>query len=332
MAAIVGGAGTLAVAGTGTPGDAPTSSSAASERRTAPVTKSDLVDSSTFPGGLGYGSTAGVPGAASGTITWLPEPGQSIGRDQPVYAVDDRPVRSMHGAVPLWRGLARGVEGTDVRQLNENLAALGYDVSVDDVFGPRTQRAVREWQHDRGLEETGTIDADDVVFLDGDVRVDTVGGALGQPASGEVLTVTGSKRVVTASVSPRDAEALPVGQDVQVRINGTGAPVDGTVSAAVPGTSKDGSATVEVTVSFDPGDRELPATATAQVIAPGQRADDVLSVPVAALVAGVGDGYAVDVVQPDGSVDRVPVEIGLVASGRVQVTGELAEGDRVVAP
>lgn len=330
VAAVLSGAGVLVVSGAGA--EPEPRSSVSADRNTAPVTTTDLVDTTTFPGSLGYGTPVGVPGTAPGTITWLPEPGAEITRDEPVYAVDERPVRAMHGSVPLWRTLERGVEGTDVRQLNENLAALGYDVSVDDVFGPRTERAVRQWQHDRGYEETGSLTSSDIVFLAGDVRVDSVVGALGQAPSGDVLTVTGSERVVVTSVTPRRSEQLPVGSTVQVRVNGAGALIDGTVTDAVPGTAKDGGAVVDVTVGFDPGDRKLPSTATAQVIAPGARADDALTVPVPALVAGDDGGYAVDVLRRDGTVDRVAVEIGLVAAGRVAVTGDVADGDRVVVP
>jgi peptidoglycan hydrolase-like protein with peptidoglycan-binding domain len=310
-------------AGPGTPGDG---------RHTAPVTKGDLTDSKTIAGTLGYGAPVGLAGAASGTLTWLPKPGDVIGRDAPLYAVDERPVRTMFGTVPLWRPLERGKRGADVRQLNENLAALGYDVSVDDVFGPRTQRAVRQWQADREQEVTGVLTADDVVFVDGEVRVGSVDGTLGQPAGGQLLSVTSTKRVVTASVPQRDAERLAVGTAVTVRINGAGDAMDGTVVDSAPGESKDGGAVVDVTIAFEAGDRKLPDAASAQVDAKGQTERGVLSVPVAALVAGDGGRFAVDVVRRDGSTERVRVSVGFVAEGRAAVTGDLQAGDRVVVP
>jgi hypothetical protein len=122
---------------------------------TAEVTRGDLVESRTAAGTLGYGAPTPVPGAGGGTLTWLPRPGQVVHRDEPLYAVDERPVRAFAGTTPLWRPLSRGVHGADVRQLNENLAALGYDVAEDDVFGPRTAAAVRRWQKDRALPVTG---------------------------------------------------------------------------------------------------------------------------------------------------------------------------------
>lgn len=317
---------------------APSSAAAESGKQqhpTAAVTKGDLTDSKVFAGTLGYGTATGVPGAASGTLTWLPAPGQVIRSDEFLYAVDERGVRAMHGTVPMWRSLERGLTGTDVQQLNDNLAALGYDVAQDDSFGPRTQRAVRQWQEDRGQEVTGVLTSADIAFVDGDVRVATVDGKLGQPAeggSGDVLSVTSTKRIVVATVSQRDAERLAVGTEVRVRINGAGAPMTGEVTDVQPSSGDDAGSKVDVSVAFDPGSRRLPAAASAQIDAAGATEKDVLSVPVAALVTTGNGAYAVDVVRRDGTTKRVPVTPGFIADGRIAITGKVAEGDRVVVP
>lgn len=299
---------------------------------TATVDKGNLTDSKVFAGTLGYGTASGVPGAASGTLTWLPKPGQVIRSNEFLYAVDERGVRAMHGTVPLWRSLERGLKGTDVQQLNQNLAALGYDVSVDDTFGPRTQRAVKQWQKDRGLNVTGVITSADIAFVDGDVRVASVDGKLGQPAGGDVLTVTSTTRTVTAMVSQRDAERLAVGTKVRIRINGVGDAMPGEVTDVQPNTSEDGGSKVDVSVSFEPGSRQLPAAASAQIDAEGTTEKDVLSVPISALVAGAGGKYSVEVVQRDGTTKRIRVSPGFIADGRIAITGKISEGDRVVVP
>jgi peptidoglycan hydrolase-like protein with peptidoglycan-binding domain len=342
VAAVAAGAGTWALAtvpsGPGASASSGSRGGTASTGATATVTRGDLTDSKVFAGTLGYGAATGVPGAAAGTITWLPRAGDVIERDGALYAVDERDVRSMYGTVPLWRDLERGLQGADVRQLNENLAALGYDLSVDDRFGPRTERAVRQWQQDRGHDVTSALTADDVAFVDGAVRVASVDGRLGERIAGgagaaaDVLQVTSTRRVVAATVPQRDAERLAVGTDVEVRVNGAGAAMPGSVVDVQPTTSEDGGTAVDVSVSFDPGKRTLPAAASAQVDAKGTTEHDVLSVPVAALVAGAGGRYAVDVVQRDDTTERVRVEPGFSADGRIEVTGDLAAGDRVVVP
>lgn len=300
-------------------------------RSTAAVVRGDLADTKTFSGSVGYGAATPLVSSATGTLTWLPDPGVVIGRDQSLFAADEQAVRSMHGTVPLWRDLVPGTRGQDVAQLNQNLGALGYDVAQDDRFGPRTDRAVRRWQHDRGLAVTGTIDAHQVAFVDGDVRVDAVTGQLGQPASGPVLSTTSTKRVVTATVPSRDAERLTVGTEVSVRINGVGDALPGKVVDATPGESKDGSQNVSVEISFDAGDRTVPESGSAQVLAVGRTEQGVLSVPVSALAAGSGSSFAVDVVRGS-TTKRVPVQVGFLADGRAAVTGDVHEGDRVVVP
>ena len=83
---------------------------------------------------------------------------------------------------------------------------------------------------------------------------------------------------------------------------------------------------------------ELPAgTATGLDQAPvdvnvvTDSAEGVLAVPVTALLALLGGGYAVEV--PDGETTRlVEVAPGMYADGYVEIEGELAEGDTVVVP
>ena len=59
-----------------------------------------------------------------------------------------------------------------------------------------------------------------------------------------------------------------------------------------------------------------------------------LSVPVTALVGKSGGGFAVEVVRDGGRRELVAVKLGLfdTANGRVQVEGDVDEGDRVVVP
>ena len=62
--------------------------------------------------------------------------------------------------------------------------------------------------------------------------------------------------------------------------------------------------------------------------------ENALSVPVTAIVGRSGGGFAVEVVRDDGQHELVTVKLGLfdTAGGRVQVEGDLREGDHVVVP
>jgi hypothetical protein len=61
---------------------------------------------------------------------------------------------------------------------------------------------------------------------------------------------------------------------------------------------------------------------------------NALSVPVIALVGKSGGGFAVEAVRAGGRRELVAVELGLfdTVAGRVEVEGDLREGDDVVVP
>ncbi len=321
----------------------PSASAAASAGRpTTPVVRGDLVDGKKFPGTLGYGPATPLRSAAGGTVTGLPAVGDVIGLDGVLYSVDEKPVRALHGTVPLWRTLEQGLRGADVGQLKDSLRALGYDVADDDVFDGRTRAAVVRWQKDRGLERTGTLTASDVAFVPGDVRVGELEGRVGD-AAGEVLWGwTPASLVASASVSAADAARFPGGAAVQVGLPG-GTTVPGTVQGVDDASSDDGGGKgggggggggekKTVVVRLDaPLPEGTSTTAAVDLLVDGEKREGVLSVPVTALLASA-DGYAVEK-QVGGTVERVPVELGFFAQGRVEVVGgELAEGDEVVVP
>jgi peptidoglycan hydrolase-like protein with peptidoglycan-binding domain len=56
-----------------------------------------------------------------------------------------------------WPLTRRGDEGQPVRSLQYLLRARGHRVTVDGDFGPRTEAAVRAFQHDSGLGVDGIV-------------------------------------------------------------------------------------------------------------------------------------------------------------------------------
>jgi peptidoglycan hydrolase-like protein with peptidoglycan-binding domain len=332
--------------------------SAALPPATAQVTKQNLADTTSVDGTLGYGDALDVMGSLPGVLTWLPAEGSTVSRGQALYRVDDRPVVLLYGGMPPYRTLATGVrDGPDVRQLEENLEALGYGggFTVDDTYTGSTAAAVQAWQQDLGLPRTGTVEAGRVVAAAGAVRVSKhemqAGGqvAPGQP----VIAYTGTARIVTADLNVSDARLAGKGGKVTVelpdgtRVGGTvatvgkvaqlpasdisgGAPVGGATTTT---DSAAGDATIEVTVTLDDskGAGSLDQ-APVDVEFVSERREGVLTVPVAALLALAEGGYGVEVVE-DGTSRVVAVEVGLFAGGRVEVRGTgIAAGTTVGVP
>ena len=80
--------------------------------------------------------------------------------------------------------------------------------------------------------------------------------------------------------------------------------------------------------------RHAGSTAPVQVDITTGGVESALSVPVTALVGRSGGGFAVEIVRDGGRRKLVAVKLGLFdgTDGRVQVEGDLAEGDDVVVP
>ena len=124
---------------------------------TAPVVRTDLVNTVQVGGSLGYAGSFTILDEMQGTAyTALPQPGQVVRRGQRLYEVDGSPVMLFYGSRPGWRDLSLGVaDGPDVAQLDANLIALGYasaaTLTVSDTFTAATAYAVERWQAAAGL-------------------------------------------------------------------------------------------------------------------------------------------------------------------------------------
>lgn len=316
---------------------------------TATVTRGTVTQRVLIQGILGFdGSYQIVNKAAAGTLTEAPAPGAVVRRGGVLYKVDNHPVRVLYGAVPAYRGFASGMtNGPDVRQLEENLVALGQDpshqITVDTRFSAATARAIRRWQASWGLpaaQRTGALSIGQVVFQPGALRVGTVQAAVGTAVGpgAPVLSATSTDRVVTAQLNTDRQGMIQVNDKVQVSL-GDGKPVEGSVVrigrvASAPSQQDGGDQgplTVPVTIRAT-----LPAEAADLDQAPVQVAittnehPDVLLVPVTALLARPGGGYQVRLAT--GGFVQVAPGLFDESAGTVEVTGDLTAGDRVEVP
>jgi peptidoglycan hydrolase-like protein with peptidoglycan-binding domain len=309
---------------------------------TAPVTRGTLVQTESVSGTLGYGDEHTLSARGSGTVTWLPATGSVLRRGAPAYRVDDRPVLVLYGVLPLYRPLGPGDRGADVRLLEQNLYALGYrGFTVDDRYTASTASRVRDWQDTHGRTKTGTVQQGDVAVVPGPVRVRAVLRSTGDPASGPVETWTSTIRTVSVDLDVAQQELVRPGIAATVKLP-DGRAVDGRVTSVgtvatehSSGSGADAQTTTTISVRVAVPDQQalgsLDAAPVTVVLQSDKRAD-VLTVPVAALLALAEGGYGVQVVT--GSTTRiVAVTTGMFADGRVEVSGSgLAEGLTVGIP
>jgi len=331
-AALTAGAAAAVVAGLP---DAPKQAEASAPPLTAVVRRQTLVDTETADGELGYGETTARACRLSGTVTALPAEGATVTRGRALYRIDDDPVVLLYGSLPAYRRLSPGDTGRDVEQFEKNLWALGYrGFTVDRTYSSATASAVRDWQEDLGLAETGRVDPARVVYAPGAVRVASRSAAPGdvaQPGTA-LLDTTGTGRVATVELDISDQRLARKGAAVRVtlpddkEIPGKIKDVETVVTPAEG--QQEASTSLSVTIGFATSPAGLDRAAVSVAFTAARR-PDVLTVPVAALLALAEGGYGLQIV--DGAAERiVAVRTGLFADGRVEVSGDgIAPGTKV---
>ena len=323
--------------------DASTESAPATSRpaATTVVERGTISATESWDGTLEYGAPYTVISSVEGTITRLVDQDTTVKRGDELFRVNEQPVTLLYGEVPMFRDLGPGASGVDVKQLEANLARLGYErFTADDEYTSSTAEAVREWQDDTGAARTGTVSRAEVVFLPAGRRVESQHVNVGDPVSPgtPILDVTSKDQIVSLDVDVDDRDLFDVDTKVTIVLP-SGKEISGTVSAtavvAVPsdaGGGPEGGATesesiaeVEITVGKKVADDLIGAPLDAVVAIEERR--DVLLVPVNALLALAEGGYGLEIVDDDGTTSIVAVNTGLFGGGKVEVQGDgIAEG------
>ncbi len=226
--------------------------------------------------------------------------------DEAVARADAQALRRAERAVP--HRTVTDMRGADVALVAQNLAALGYysgsTAKANVVAYTRTlAAAVRRWQAAVGIEPTGALAPDQVVILPGPTRIAAIHGIVGGHASSPVLSLSGTAKLVNFHGSGD----LRRGQAVRIAVPGA-TPATGRIRSVSP----DGNALAAQATIDNPA--ALPASKSAVVTVTTERRPRVLAVPVEALVARPGGGYALQL--PGGY--QLRVRVGLI-------TGDLAE-------
>ena len=316
------------------------------------------------------GSPYSVINQAQGTYTELPDLGQTIAQGQVLYRVNDSPVVLLYGSTPAYRTLSEGATGADVAELNADLIALGYATSAQlsptsASFGSATATALEKLQAALGVTKNGTLSLGQAVFEPTAVRVTNMSTTPGgSTQSGQtVMQATSTTRQVEVALNASQQSEVSVGDKVTITLpNDQTTP--GVVSsvgtvATCPSSSASGgssasstasrtdtcslgnsgsSTTPTITVGVTPSDPAATGTwdqAPVQVAITTATVPSALVVPVTALLARSGGGYAVEVVGSGGTDRLVAVSLGLFddAHGLVQITDSgLAAGQAVVVP
>jgi hypothetical protein len=321
------------------------------------IKRQTISQQTSVPATLGYAGSYSPINQASGFYTALPTVSQVVSEGQVLYRVDGEPVILLYGPTPAYRTLSEGTTGTDVTELNADLVALG-EVTASELtpssnsFGYWSEIGVERLQAALGLPRTGSLNLGQAVFLPSAVRVTAVAGDLGgtaQPGA-PVLAGTSTAREVTVNLDAGLQSEVKTGDRVVITLpdNSTTPGVItsvGTVATTASPTGTGGGSSgggggtnPTVTVEIAP---TVPAAAGSLDQAPvtvsitNATVPLALVVPINALVALAGGGYALEAVNPAGIHRLIDVSVGLVddADNLVQVSGSgLSVGEHVVVP
>lgn len=268
---------------------------------------------------------------AVGEVIFAPLPGQVLSYQTAVGAGvgPASPLLIVSGGSAL--------SGPDVLQLEQALLLFGYEPGpIDGVYDLDTALAVAAWTGDIGHGQDGRLPVGSIVFHPGTLTsadiLAPVGSAVGP--SSPVITAAALETIVRMSLPAADQELLSVGTSVIIVMpDQTETPGTVTfVSTVAVGGGQGNPATFDVEIALDdPSAAAGLDEAPVDVRAVTETVEDVLAVPVSALLALAEGGYAVELVE-GGSTRLVAVDPGFFAGGQVEVTGDLEAGDIVATP
>ena len=312
---------------------------------TAVVHRESLTSQINLSATLGDSGSYTLTNQGTGTITWLPAVGHVVRRGKEAYGLDGTPVVLLYGSTTSYRTLSEGMSGPDVRELNQNLIALGYATKADLLplrdFSANTAYALEQYQTALGITSpTGSLTLGQAVFLPTAARItawetSVVPGAAATPGEA-LMTATSDTPVATINLDPSQEGELKLDDHVGITLpDGSSTPGMITDVGKVASTNAAGVTSVPVTVSLTHpraagGLSQAPVTVQVTT----GKVNNVLVVPVDALEAHAGGGYSVEVIGPHRHY-LVPVQVGVFddAAGLVQISGSgLAAGQRVVVP
>ena len=149
---------------------------------------------------------------------------------------------------------------------------------------------------------------------------------------GHAIEVQDSTLEAAASFAESSIASLNVGQPATVTVSAANATIDGTVSEIVPVGTSSGSnsvVTYTVVVSLANPPASVLAGMSASVAVTTAEAQNVVTVPAIAVLGSAGN-YEVRVLDANGQVQVVPVQVGLMSSSLAEIQRGVSAGETVV--
>jgi RND family efflux transporter MFP subunit len=296
----------------------------------APVTKGSLAATVAATGTVVSRNDARLAAEVAGRLDWVAEPGARVRKGAPLARVDARALELQlrENDAQIAR-LAANAEllSTQLARLNALPDGIASKSQIDEAAA-RLSMARHELEQARATRDSTRHQIERAVIrapFPGYVaeRIRQLGEFVGPGAEVVRLTDTGNVEVV-ARAPVADTGHLAVGQAVTVR--GTSQRAESTIRAIVP-VGDERSRMMEVRIAMTGAG--WPIGSAVRVDLPAAQQAAGLLVPRDAVIVRA-DGAHVYRIGKNEVAERVAVRVGNGDSRRVEITGALAAGDRVV--
>ncbi len=266
------------------------------------------------------------------TVTALAPVASRIKTGSRLYSVNGQPVIAIISKTTWWRELKVGVSpGADVEVLEKTLQQLGFapELKVDREFTAATAEAVSTWEEKIGRSKNdGRVALGDVVSIPAETEVAQqlvpVGGSV--QSLTPVLSLVTQNAVIKSEITPESSSDWPLGKSVELSIDRE-SKLTGKID------TQDRSATAEklqLRVLPEKAADSWKSGTEVRVVVVREIRKQVLCVPVSFPRAN-SQGRPVIRIRVSGQVVERPVQLGLVADGWVQISGDFTENQELVS-
>jgi len=279
----------------------------------------------------------------------LVKEGDAVELGQQLLSVNGNPLYAIRGDSPIYRQIASGDSGDDVKWVQQSLKDMGYSNTVDGDYGSGTISALNDFQDDKGLTETSKVGPDTFQAFPLPLVVMDVAVKQGDSASSGTVAMTlanPSDLQIVVEVNEIDIPKLKLDQAVDITVDALpGIELTGKVESISPGlvesqsssngqsssssSSQSGVVTYPVTIKLTKGDPQLKAGMKVNADIIIAEKNSVLTIPASALRTR-GDQKFVMVPGSDGQPQAVSVEVGIKSDSVAEIVSGLNEGQQVV--
>lgn len=137
--------------------------------------------------------------------------------------------------------LELGDNGTEVKEVQEYLYVMGYDINIDGIFGHKTENVIKDFQSNNGLISDGIIGEQTLEAIKESIKdiyyIIKEGDSLSKLALKYDTTVEAIKEI-----NNFDSDFIKIGQEIKIPKTGIGGGEDKSISSTIKHTVKRGEA------------------------------------------------------------------------------------------